>query len=65
MHILAIYSVNEHIADLMAEAANQRLINEAKAAKGTRSRFAFLTSRFSGRTPAVAATAPNKALAGS
>ena len=34
MHVLAIYRVNEHLADLMAEAAAERLADEAKAAKG-------------------------------
>jgi hypothetical protein len=65
MHVLAIYSVNEHISELMAEAAAQRLINEAKAAKSKGSRFAFLTSRFPGRAAAVAAASPTKVLAGS
>ncbi|HKF85847.1 MAG TPA: hypothetical protein VKB30_08680 [Candidatus Limnocylindrales bacterium] len=55
MHVLAIYSVNEHVADLMAEAAAQRQASEARAAKPKTSRFAFLTSRFGrGTTPAVA-----------
>ena len=65
MHVLAIYSINEHLGDLMAHAANERLASEAKAARPKTRRFAFLTSRFAGRgsTPAIAA--PTKALAGS
>ena len=64
MHVLAIYSINEHLGDLMAQAANERLVNEAKASKPKASRFAFLTSRFAGRR-SVAAAGPTKALAGS
>jgi len=64
MHVLAIYSINEHLGDLMAQAANERLVNEAKASKPKTSRFAFLTSRFAGRR-AVAIASPTKALAGS
>ena len=64
MHVLAIYSVNEHMADLMAQAANERLANEAKASQPKRSRFAFLTSRFAGRD-SIAGRGTTKALAGS
>ena len=63
MHVLAIYSINEHLADLMAEAANERRAKEAKAARPKASRFAFLTSRFAGRRSAGALAAPTKALA--
>ena len=65
MHVLAIYSVNEHISDLMAQAAQDRLIREAKASKPKRNRFAFLTSRFSRRGSTVAVAGPANALAGS
>ncbi len=65
MHVLAIYSVNEHISDLMAQAAHERLINEAKASKPKRSRFGFLTSRFARRGSTVAVPAATNALAGS
>ena len=65
MHVLAIYSINEHLADLMAQAANERRANEAKAARPKTSRFAFLTSRFAGRGATNAIPAPAKALAGS
>ena len=65
MHVLAIYSVNEHMADLMAEAANERRANEAKAARPKTSRFAFLTSRFAPRRSTAALAGPSKALAGS
>jgi len=65
MHVLAIYSINEHLGDLMAQAANERRANEAKAARPKTSRFAFLTSRFAGRRSAAALAAPTKALAGS
>jgi hypothetical protein len=65
MHVLAIYSINEHLGDLMAQAANERLANEAKAALPKKSRFAFLTSRFAGRGSTATITAPTKALAGS
>jgi hypothetical protein len=64
MHVLAIYSINEHLADLMAEAANERRAKEAKAARPKASRFAFLTSRFGGRST-VAIASPTNALAGS
>ena len=64
MHVLAIYSINEHLGDLMAQAANERLVNEAKASKPKTSRFAFLTSRFAARR-SVAIAGPTKALAGS
>ena len=65
MHVLAIYSVNEHISDLMAQAAHERLINESKASKPNRRRFAFLTSRFTRRGSTVAIPGPARALAGS
>jgi hypothetical protein len=65
MHVLAIYSVNEHLADLMAEAAAERQAHEANASKPKSSRFAFLTSRFSGRGSAVAIAGSTKALASS
>ena len=65
MHVLAIYSVNEHISDLMAQAAHERLIKEAKASQPKRSRFAFLTSRFTRRGATVAAASPAQAFAGS
>jgi hypothetical protein len=64
MHVLAIYSINEHLGDLMAQAANERLVHEAKGARPKKSRFAFLTSRFAGRR-SVAIAGPSKALAGS
>jgi hypothetical protein len=65
MHVLAIYSINEHLADMMAEAANERRVKEAKAARPKTSRFAFLTSRFAGRGSSVALAGPAKSLAGS
>ena len=65
MHVLAIYSINEHLGDLMAQAANERLVNEAKAARPKSSRFAFLTSRFARRGSTVAIASPSNALAGS
>jgi hypothetical protein len=61
MHVLAIYSINEHLGDLMAEAANERLVKAAKAARPKTSRFAFLSSRFAGRGSTVALAAPTKA----
>lgn len=64
MHVLAIYSINEHLADLMADAANERRVKEAKASKPKGRRFSFLTSRFAGRGSTAAIAAP-KALAGS
>ena len=64
MHVLAIYSINEHLADMMAEAANERRAKEARAARPKARRFAFLTSRFAGRGHAPIAS-PTKALAGS
>ena len=64
MHVLAIYSVNEHMADLMAQAANERLAKQARASQPKRSRFAFLTSRFAGRG-SIARAGTTKALAGS
>ena len=65
MHVLAIYSINEHVGDLMAQAANERRANEAKAARPKTSRLAFLTSRFAPRRSTPALTGPTKALAGS
>jgi hypothetical protein len=65
MHVLAIYSINEHLGDLMAEAANERRAKEAKAARPKTSRFAFLTSRFAARRSTAALAGPTKALAGS
>ena len=62
MHVLAIYSVNEHLGDLMARrqrAARQR--GEGRAAKT--SRFAFLTSRSPGGGSA-AGRGPHEGLAG-
>ena len=64
MHVLAIYSINEHLADLMAQAANERLGERGEGLKPKTSRFAFLTSRFAGRR-SVAIAGPTKALAGS
>jgi hypothetical protein len=61
MHVLAIYRVNEHLADLMAEASAER---QAREARPKTTRFAFLTSRFAGRG-AVAAPGLMKAAAGS
>ena len=65
MHVLAIYSINEHLGDLMAQAASERLVKEAKAAQPKASRFAFLTSRFTARRSTAALAGPTKALAGS
>ena len=62
MHVLAIYRVNEHIADLMAEASAERQAREAKP-KGRR--FGLLTSLFSGRGPVAPAAGPVRALANS
>jgi len=62
MHVLAIYSVNEHLADLMSDAAAERQAKAAKAPKAKGNRFGFLTSHFVGRlTSAVAG--PTKAFA--
>jgi hypothetical protein len=60
MHVLAIYSVNEHLADLMSDAAAERQAKAAKALKAKGSRFAFLTSHFVGRLNA-AVSGPTKA----
>jgi hypothetical protein len=60
MHVLAIYSVNEHLADLMSDAAAERQAKAAKAPKAKGSRFAFLTSHFVGRLNA-AVSGPTKA----
>ena len=65
MNVLAIYAVNEHVADLMAEAAAERRAKEARAAKAKGSRFGFLTSRFSSRAGKVAVAAQTNALASS
>jgi hypothetical protein len=59
MHVLAIYRVNEHLADLMAEAAAERRAREARP-KGRR--FARVTSLFSGlftSTDSTKALAPS------
>ena len=50
MHVLAIYRVNEHLADLLAEASAER---QAREARPKTSRFAFVSSRF-GRGPIAA-----------
>jgi hypothetical protein len=60
MHVLAIYSVNEHLADLMSDAAAERQAKAAKAPKAKGSRFAFVTSHFVGRLNA-AVSGPTKA----
>ena len=60
MHVLAIYRVNEHLADLMAEASAERLVREAKP-KGRR--FSLVTSLFSGRATPAPAAGPTKAYA--
>ena len=67
MHVLAIYSVNQHMADLMAGGASRPgwRADEAKAAKPKARRFAFPTSRFAGRGSTVAVAGPTKALASS
>jgi hypothetical protein len=62
MHVLAIYRVNEHLADLMAEASAERQAREAKP-KGRR--FALVTSLFAGRGAATPAAGPTKAFANS
>jgi len=60
MHVLAIYSVNEHLADLMSDAAAERQAKAAKAPKAKGSRFSFLTSHFVGRLT-TAVSGPTKA----
>jgi hypothetical protein len=50
MHVLAIYAVNEHIADLMAEAAQQR---RASALPRKPSRRSILASRIFNRRRAT------------
>ena len=60
MHVLAIYRVNEHLADLMAEASAERLVRESKP-KGRR--FSLVTSLFSGRASVAPAAGPTKAYA--
>ncbi|HEU0243599.1 MAG TPA: hypothetical protein VFQ75_06800 [Candidatus Limnocylindrales bacterium] len=62
MHVLAIYRVNEHLADLMAEASAERQARESKP-KGRR--FALVTSLFAGRAAATPAAGPTKAFANS
>lgn len=62
MHVLAIYRVNEHLADLMAEASAERQARESKP-KG--SRFALVTSLFAGRGVPAPAAGATKALANS
>jgi hypothetical protein len=61
MHVLAIYRVNEHLADLMAEASAERQAREAKP-KGGR-RFSMVTSLFSGRATPATVAGPTKAYA--
>ena len=53
MNVLAIYRVNEHVAELMAEADAER---KAREAAPKRSRFELLASIF-GRKPARPVTA--------
>ena len=65
MHVLAIYAVNEHIADLMAEASAERQAREARQAKPKGRRFALVTSLFSGRASAAPAAGPTRAYANS
>jgi hypothetical protein len=60
MHVLAIYRVNEHLADLMAEASAERLVRESKPKNR---RFSMVTSLFSGRATAAPAAGPTKAYA--
>jgi hypothetical protein len=60
MHVLAIYSVNEHLADLMSDAAAERQAKAAKAPKAKGSRLSFLTSHFVGRLT-TAVSGPTKA----
>ena len=64
MHVLAIYRVNEHLADLMAEASAERRAREARQGKPKSRRFSLVTSLFSGRTASAAPVAgPTKAYA--
>jgi hypothetical protein len=60
MNALAIYAVNEHLAELMAEARAARLARQSKPRRGIRAR---VTSLFSG--PGSAGTPSREALAGS
>jgi hypothetical protein len=60
MHVLAIYRVNEHLADLMAEASAER---QARQAKPKGRRFSLVTSLFSGRATVAPAAGPTKAYA--
>ena len=53
MHVLAIYSVNEHLADLMAEASAERQVN-GRGLQAEARRFSLVTSRFAGRARRVA-----------
>ena len=46
MNVLAIYAVNEHLAELMAEAHAARLARKPRSQGRIRS---FVTSRFGGR----------------
>jgi hypothetical protein len=59
MHVLAIYRVNEHLGELLADAAAER---RAKEAQPKAPRLAFRLLRFGGRT-AVSASGPTKAFA--
>jgi hypothetical protein len=61
MHVLAIYRVNEHLADLMAEAAAERQAREGRQAKPKGRRLALVTSLFSGRASAAPAAGATSA----
>ena len=63
MHVLAIYQVNEHLADLMAEASAERRAREARQGKPKSHRFSLVTSLFSGRASVAPAAGPTKAYA--
>jgi hypothetical protein len=54
MNVLAIYAINEHIADLMAQASAERMVRDAKPKRSLR---AIVTSLFATRRPAAAAPA--------
>jgi len=58
MHVLAIYAVNEHLAELMTEASQARLARTAKPKRTPRS---FVASLFGSRQAPV--PAPTKAFA--
>lgn len=51
MHVLAIYAVNQHLSELMAEAEASRLARRANPKRGLRAR---VSSLFSGSRPAPA-----------